>query len=143
MKFWDSSAIVPLIVHEKETDYCLKILSDDQEMLIWCLSRLEVMSALCQRVREGNLDERYFQMAKSHLNDLVERAYEVKAIEKVRQRALRLLEVHPLRAAGACQLASALVATQEDPERLVIICFDQLLKNAAMKEGFIVNPIKS
>jgi len=48
MKFWDSSAIVPLVVYEKETDYCLKTLSDDQEMLIWCLSRLEVMSALCR-----------------------------------------------------------------------------------------------
>ena len=142
MKFWDSSAIVPLVLHEEETDYCLKILSDDQEMLTWCLSRLEVMSALCRRVREGNLNERYFREAKRHLNDLVERAYEVKAIEKVRQRALRLLEVHPLRAADACQLASALVATQEDPDRLVIVCFDQRLKNAAIKEGFIVNPMK-
>ena len=142
MKFWDSSAIVPLVVHEEETDYCLKTLSSDQEMLIWCLSRLEVMSALCRRVREGNLNERYFLDAKRHLNDLVEHAYEVKAIEKVRQRALRLLELHPLRAADACQLASALVATQEDPDRLVIVCFDQHLKNAATKEGFIVNPMK-
>jgi predicted nucleic acid-binding protein len=143
MKFWDSSALVPLVVHEKETDYCLKALYDDQEMLIWCLSRLEVMSALCRRVRDGLLDEGYFQKAKRHLNDLVERAYEVKAIEKVRQRALRLLEVHPLREADACQLASALVASQEDPDRLVIVCFDQRLKNAAMKEGFIVNPIEN
>jgi predicted nucleic acid-binding protein len=142
MKFWDSSAIVPLVVYEKETDYCLKILSDDQEMLIWCLSRLEVMSALCRRVRQGTLDEGYFLEAKRRLNDLVERAYEVKAIEKVRQRALRLLEVHPLSAADACQLASALVATQEDPDRLVILCFEQGLKNAATKEGFLVNPIK-
>jgi predicted nucleic acid-binding protein len=142
MKFWDSSAIVPLVVYEKETDYCLKILSDDQEMLIWCLSRLEVMSALCRRVRQGTLDEGYFLEAKRRLNDLVERAYEVKAIEKVRQRAMRLLEVHPLRAADACQLASALVATQEDPDRLVIVCFEQGLKNAATKEGFLVNPIK-
>ena len=143
MKFWDSSAIVPLVVDEEETDYCLKTLSDDQEMLIWCLSRLEVMSALCRRVREGALNERYFLEAKRHLNDLVEHAYEVKAIEKVRQRALRLLEVHPLRAADACQLASALVATQEDPDRLVMVCFDQQLNNAAIKEGFIVNPVKN
>jgi len=142
MKFWDSSAIVPLVLDEEETDYCLKTLSDDQEMLIWCLSRLEVMSALCRRVREGVLNERYFQVAKRHLSDLIERAYKVKAIEKVKQRALRLLEVHPLRAADAWQLSSALVATQEDPGRLVIVCFDERLKNAAIKEGFIVNPRK-
>lgn len=140
MKFWDSSALVPLIVHEEETDYCLKILSGDQEMLIWCLSRVEVISALCRQVRGGTLSKPDFIKVKKHFNDLVERAYEVKAIEKVRNRALRLLEVHPLRAADACQLASALVATQEDPERLSILSFDQRLKNAAMKEGFKVNP---
>jgi len=79
-------------------------------------------------------------LGKRHLNDLMERAYEVQAIEKVRARALRLLEVHPLRAADACQLAAALVATQEDPHRLSVLCFDQNLKNAALKEGFLVNP---
>ena len=142
MKFWDSSAMVPLIVDEEETDYCLKTLSHDQEMLIWCLSRLEVMSALCRQVRDKTLSDTEFQKAKTRMNDLIERAYEVKAIEKVKQRALRLLEVHPLRAADACQLASALVASQEDPGRLAIVCFDQRLKKAAIKEGFVVNPGK-
>lgn len=142
MKFWDSSAIVPLVVNEEETDYCLKTLSHDQEMLIWCLSRLEVMSALCRQVRDKTFSDTEFQKAKTRMNDLIERAYEVKAIEKVKQRALRLLEVHPLRAADACQLASALVASQEDPGRLTIVCFDQRLMKAAIKEGFVVNPGK-
>jgi hypothetical protein len=140
MRFWDSSAIVPLIVDEEETDYCLKSLSDDRDMLTWCLSRVEIVSALCRRLREGTLIEPDFQKAKRHLNGLMKRVYEVKAIEKVRYRALRLLEVHPLRAADACQLASALVATQEDPSRLPMICFDERLRNAAIKEGFVVNP---
>ena len=124
---------------EKETRYCLKTLSNDQEILVWCLSKVEVISALCRRVREYAFGEEEFQKAKRHLNDLIERAYEVKAIEKVRARALRLLEVHPLRAADACQLAAVTVATQEDPNRLSLVCFDQNLKNAAVKEGFIVN----
>ncbi len=140
MKFWDSSAMVPLIVDEEESDYCLKTLSDDQEMLVWCLSKVEVISALCRLVRDKTLSEAEFQKAKTRLNDLLERAYEVKVIQKIRDRALRLLEVHPLRAADACQLASALIATQEDPDRLAMVCFDQRLKNAAIKEGFVVNP---
>ena len=140
MKFWDSSALVPLLVREKETRYCLKTLSNDQEMLVWCLSKIEVISALCRRLRDKAFGEEEFQKAKGHLNDLIERAYEVQAIEKVRARALRLLEVHPLRAADACQLAAVLVATQEDPHRLAMVCFDQNLKNAALKEGFLVNP---
>jgi len=40
--FWDSSAIVPLIVKEKESRYCFRVLSQDQEMLVWCLSKVEV-----------------------------------------------------------------------------------------------------
>lgn len=140
MKFWDSSALVPLIVAEKETDYCLKTLSGDQEMLIWCLSKVEVISALCRMVRCEKFSEPDFNKAKKQFNELIQRAYEVKAIEKVRNRALRLLEVHPLRAADACQLASALVATQEDPDRLSILSFDERLKTAAAKEGFDVNP---
>lgn len=140
MKFWDSSAMVPLIVSEKETDYCLKTLSGDQEMLIWCLSKVEVISALCRLVRDEKFSESDFNKAKKQFNELIQRAYEVKAIEKVRNRALRLLEVHPLRAADACQLASALVATQEDPDRLSILSFDERLKTAAAKEGFDVNP---
>jgi predicted nucleic acid-binding protein len=140
MKFWDSSALVPLLLKEGETRYCLKTLSDDQEMLVWCLSKVEVISALCRRLKEKAFGEEEFQKAKRHLNDIMERAYEVQAIEKVRARALRLLEVHPLRVADACQLAAALVATQEDPHRLAMLCFDQNLRNAALKEGFIVNP---
>ena len=140
MKFWDSSALVPLLVKERETRYCLKTLSEDQEMLVWCLSKVEVISALCRRLKEKAFGEEEFQKAKRHLNDIMERAYEVQAIEKVRARALRLLEVHPLRVADACQLAAALVATQEDPHRLAMLCFDQNLRNAALKEGFIVNP---
>lgn len=140
MKFWDSSAIVPLIVDEEETDYCLNTLSDDQDMLIWCLSKVEVISALCRLVREISLTEAEFQKAKKHLNDIVQRSHEVTVIKKVRDRALRLLEVHPLRAADACQLASALVVTQEEPDIMEVVCFDQRLIKAATKEGFVVNP---
>lgn len=140
MKFWDSSAIVPLIVKEENTDYCLKVLSDDPKMLIWCLSRVEVMSALCRRVRDGLMDPDEFQKAKERLRVIWGKVSEVSAVEKVRSRAQRLLEVHPLRAADACQLAAALIGVQEDPERLAILCLDHRLENAAVKEGFVVNP---
>ena len=139
MRFWDSSAIVPLVMSESESEYCLKTLKADQDMLVWCLSYVEVLSALCRRLREGVIDENTFQDAKSRLKVILERAYEVKAIEHVCSRAARLPEVHPLRAADACQLAAALTATQEDPEHLSVMCFDSRLKAAARKEGFHVN----
>ena len=140
MKFWDSSAIVPLIVDEENTDYCLKAAADDPKMLIWCLSRVEVVSALCRRARDGLMSADELRMAKERLKVILSKVVEVSAVERVRSRALRLLEVHPLRAADACQLAAALVVVQEDPERLPILCFDHQLQSAAIKEGFSVNP---
>jgi hypothetical protein len=79
-------------------------------------------------------------MAKGRLGIVLSKAAEISAVEKVRARASRLLEVHPLRTANACQLAAALVCVQEDPERLPILCFDRRLESAALKEGFVVNP---
>ena len=140
MKFWDSSAIVPLIVDEAQTDYCLGVLSQDQEMMVWCLSVVEVLSALCRRFREGAMRDQNFRNAKVRLNTIMERTYQVRSVDKVKARALRLLEVHSLRAADACQVASALVATQEDPTRVSVISFDQRIKQAATREGFDVDP---
>lgn len=140
MKYWDSSAIVPLVIKEENTDYCLRALANDPKMLVWCLSRVEVMSALCRRVREGLMGDDELRKAKERLLVILGNAAEVSAVEKVRSRALRLLEVHPLRSADACQLAAALVCVQEDPERVTILCFDRRLESAAVKEGFVVNP---
>jgi predicted nucleic acid-binding protein len=140
MKFWDASAVVPLLLTEKQSDYCLQILKDDQDVLLWCLSRVEVVSAMTRRLREQSLTFGEFQSAKIRLQHILEGAYQITALEKVMNRAVRLLEVHPLRAADACQLASVLVATQEDPDRVSLICLDERLKEAAIKEGFVVNP---
>ncbi len=140
MKFWDSSAIVPLLINEENTEYCIEAAADDPRMLVWCLSRVEVVSALCRRAREGQIGAEEFEKAKKRLAIIVSRADEVTAVDRVRARALRLLEVHPLRAADAWQLGAALVGSQEDPERLRIVCFDGRLKSAATKEGFVVNP---
>jgi len=140
MKFWDSSAIIPLLINEENTEYCIKVVADDPRMLIWCLSRVEVLSALCRRVREGLIGAEEFEKVKERLASIVSRADEVTAVDRVRARALRLLEVHSLRAADACQLGAALVGSREDPERLTILSFDGRLKSAATKEGFVVNP---
>lgn len=141
MKFWDSSGIVPVVVKEKQSKYCLDLLSEDQDMLVWCLSRLEVLSALCRQLREGIIDDAIFGKARDRLDAILHRAYEVTSLDKVRSRAARLLEVHPLRAGDACQLGAALVATHDDPARLPLVCFDRRLMAAARREGFVVNPM--
>ena len=140
MKFWDASAIVPLIVQEQQTEYCIKQFRDDSDGMVWTLSKVEVFSGLCQRFRENSFSEDAFEIAKGRMNDFFKIVFEIVSISKVKERALRLLQVHPLKSADALQLASVLVATEEDPSRLPILCFDERLGQAARREGFTVNP---
>ena len=140
MKFWDSSAIVPVLVQEKQTKYCMKLLADDSDIVVWYLTKVEVMSALCRRWRQEEITDAQFEEAKKRLSFLLDSSYEVTAIQKVRARAIRLLQVHALRAADACQLGAALVVCQEEPARMEMVCFDHLLSDAAKKEGFVINP---
>jgi len=139
MRFWDSSAIVPLLVLEKETEQCIKTFKSDQGVLVWTMSKVEVFSSLCRRFREGALKELDFYSAKKRMNDFFDMAFEIISVPKVKDRALRLLQVHQLRAADAMQLASVLVASQEDPSRMPIMSFDNRLTLSARREGFTVN----
>ena len=54
----------------------------------------------------------------------------------VRNRAIRLLRVHPLRAADAFQLAAALVAFRAQPQDAIFLTGDERLRLAAEREGF-------
>ncbi|MGD0346635.1 MAG: hypothetical protein ABSA85_07765 [Terracidiphilus sp.] len=52
--------------------------------------------------------------------------------------ACRLLELYPLRAADALQLAAALEACENNPSGLAFITADQRLADAARQTGFLV-----
>lgn len=138
MRFWDSSAIVPLVVRESQSARCRQWLRSDSVMLVWRLSATEVVSALARKQRDGAIARTTFAGAKGRLAALESAWSEVTNFEAVQARARRLLEVHPLRAADALQLASALVAAEEDPRRLGLVTFDERLACAAEKEGFTV-----
>ncbi len=58
----------------------------------------------------------------------------------LRERALRLLSSHHLRAADSLQLAAALVWAREQPRGRVFISLDSRLGEAARREGFTVLP---
>jgi predicted nucleic acid-binding protein len=56
----------------------------------------------------------------------------------VRQTAIRLLRVHPLRTADALQLAAAIAAAEDHPATLPFVTLDERLAQAAEREGFPV-----
>jgi hypothetical protein len=74
------------------------------------------------------------------LNTILAGCEIVLASEPARQRALRLLAVHPLGAADALQLAAALIWTRESPAGVGLISADARLREAASREGFEVLP---
>jgi hypothetical protein len=138
MKFWDSSALVPLITSEARSAWSRQMLKDDREALVWCLSAVEVRSALARQLREGSLSSSDLREAKRRAERLFAELIQVIAFDIVRDRALRLLDLHDLRAADALQLAAALIASEERPGTLPFVTLDSKLAEAAEREGFPV-----
>ena len=136
MRYWDSSALVALLVEEKNTDECETWFSSDPQIATWWLSRVECASALNRLNRDGNLRDADLRLALSDLETLSNSFVEVLPVDAVRSIALRLLRSHPLRAADALQLASAVLAAGEDRRELEFVSYDARLVQAADREGF-------
>ncbi len=138
MRYWDSSAIISLLVAEAGSAERSSLLEEDSQAVTWWASRVECSSALNRLCREQSLDEKGLIQALGNLDAFCESCLEVLPSEEVRRRALRLLRVHPLRAADALQLAAALAAAHEAPSSLSRVTSDDQLRQAAEKEGFTV-----
>jgi len=138
VKYWDASGIVPLLVKEASTADRQRILDTDSLIITWWASRVECASALGRLRREGSLDEAGFRAALHRLAIYASSWAEVEPSAAVRRTALRLLRVHPIRAADALQLAAALAAAHGDPSMLTFISGDARLSAAADIEGFPV-----
>ena len=138
--FWDSSAVVPLLVSESRSAELTALVAEDKEMTMWWATPLECQSALHRRHRETPLDPVVMTMATERLRAVVEHADTVSPTDEVRRRAARLASVHPLRAADALQLAAALIWCEEQPHGEVFVCLDSRLRDAAQREGFDVRP---
>jgi predicted nucleic acid-binding protein len=138
VRFWDTSALLPLFVAEKESARARSWLRRDPVVVVWTLARVEVLSALARREREEPSSARALIRARTRVLAAWEEWSEIVALESVRRQAERLVSVHPLRAADALQLGAALVATDLDPTGLELVTFDERLAVAAEKEGFAV-----
>lgn len=138
MKFWDSSAIVPLLVGEAASPAMLRTLDDDPEIVAWWATETECVSALARLEREGDLTQAGLGAALRRLEALARSWQEVQAVPAVRHASIRLLRVHPLRAGDALQLAAAVVVAEGYPATLPFVTLDDRLALAAMREGFQV-----
>ena len=136
MKFWDSSAVVPLLVRERSTPFYERLYARDPDMTVWWGTGVECVSALARYERDPRLSASVaIQEGFRRLEEAASRWHEIAAGAAVKEVALALLRRHALRAADALQLAAALTAREHRPSPLEFVCADRDLLAAAKKEG--------
>jgi predicted nucleic acid-binding protein len=143
MKFWDASAIMPLLVTEPTTNAVRSLAEQDPTMLVWWATEVECASAITRLDRESALADAAVTWAFDRLRQFAHTWHEVDPSDPIREAAVRLLRVHPLRAADALQLAAAFIAAERRPSSLEVVTLDDRLAAAARKEGFVVIDVAS
>jgi hypothetical protein len=138
MRFWDASAIVPLLMTETATKTVQALAERDSAMLVWSATEVECASAIARLERDGALDDLAATQAFDRLKQLAHAWHEVDPSDPIREAAVRFLRVHPLRAADALQLAAAFIAAERRPSSLEVVTLDDRLAAAARKEGFVL-----
>jgi predicted nucleic acid-binding protein len=138
--FWDSSALVPLLLPEARSEVLTRLLAADREPVIWWGTPLECQSAIQRRHRERPLAQTELTAASDRLRLIVQHADSIAPSDDIRRRAARLLSFHPLRAADALQLAAALIWCEEQPHGETFVSLDDQLRDAALREGIAVQP---
>ncbi len=136
MRFWDASALAPLVFEEKSSSRMEREFASDEAICVWCLTPVEVWSAVCRRRRTAQIDSPGMRTARARPHGFQRRWLEVDDLRSVRARAQRLLETHALTAADSLQLAAALVFVSDRPDRFGFVTLDERLADAAEREGF-------
>jgi uncharacterized protein len=142
VKFWETSAVVPLCITEPRSAKVKATLIEDPDMVVWWATRTECVSACMRQVRERSLQAGGERQARQVLQTLAKAWTEIQPNEVLRGTAERSLAVHSLTAADAYQLAAALQWCQSQTQNMFFVTFDDRLRSAAHKEGFSVLPIE-
>lgn len=138
MRYWDSSAIVSLVVRQRGSRLARRLRTEEPSAVTWCLSDVEVRSGLCRLFRDGDLTSQSLQSSWNEVQTLLRQFALVSTLEAVKLRAIRLLGVHSLKAADALQLGAALAASEDLASGWEFVSFDSRLCDAARREGFSV-----
>jgi len=130
MRFWDSSALVPLLVEEPLTDELLALYGQ-KDVVAWWGTEVECAAALARLERSAQIGQPEVAEAFRRLQSLSATWHLVEPVDRVKMHAKRLLRAHDLRAANSVQLAAAVLAAEDHPPSLEFVCRDE-------REGFPV-----
>ena len=138
MRYWDSSAVVPLVIVEEPTAAMEALIREDGSIATWWGTRVECASAIARRDRDGSLDRAEVALAVHKLAVLEAQWAEAVPTYRLRESARRLVRVHDVRAADALQLAAAIDVSRPDEQSVPFVTLDARLALAATREGFAV-----
>jgi predicted nucleic acid-binding protein len=141
VKFWDSSALISLLVAEPRSSETLSLVEEDEAIAAWWGSSVECASAFARLRREGRLTVEEEDRLRSAVARLTEVWTEIEPTSDIRSAAERVLSIHPLRAADSMQLAAAIIWSGRNPAGDEFVCLDDRLRLAARKEGFTILPV--
>jgi uncharacterized protein len=137
LKFWDTSAIVPLFTKELNSGLVAALEQQDPQILVWWGSRVETYSAIRRKVLSGHLSEQHASLARIEIEQSFSNHFvEINPSEEIRRRAESLISYHDLRAADALQLAAFLDCGLTSQ----FVTLDQRLREAATFENADVYP---
>jgi len=140
--FWDSSALVPLCIHEAASRQA-QLYIRKFAPVVWWGSLVEVHSAICRLHREKEITDTNKQGAVARLRLLSRGWREVLPDDQLRDLAIESLDKYALRAADGLQLAASLIWCQQRPSRRSFICGDRRLAQAAGSVGFSVLELRA
>jgi hypothetical protein len=138
VRFWDSSAVVPLLIQQGASRRTDEWLADDPDVALWTVTPVEITSALWRLVRERSLTEDDAHRADARAQELANASHVVIDVDGVKALARRLLRMHRLTAGDALQLGASLVWAGGRPHGKVLHTLDSRLALAARREGFDV-----
>jgi predicted nucleic acid-binding protein len=133
--YFDTSAIIPLLVEEPGTATAGELWDRAGRLVSIRLARVEARAALAQAARLGRISADQLRTAKRELEHLLDQLDAVDIDEDLARRAGDLAEVHVLRAYDAVHLAAADRILDTD---VVVVTGDRALVRAAVQMGMAV-----
>ncbi|MGH3273263.1 MAG: type II toxin-antitoxin system VapC family toxin [Streptosporangiaceae bacterium] len=137
--YFDSSALVKLLVQEQGTDLAVQLWDSCDAALASRLCYPEVRAALAAAARDRDLADEDLGAAERSWDQYWAGIRPVELTAAVEQRAGRLARAHALRGADAVHLASALAIGAAD---LVVAVWDRRLHAGTRSAGLAVAPAR-
>lgn len=143
MRYWDTSALVLLIVEEPTSARTRALARRDRHIATWWGTYVECAAALARRHRRRRLTDTGHANAQAALRQTARTWTVVEPAPALREAAAQCAIIHGLTSGDALQLAAALAWADGHPHGRHFVTLDRALAEAARLEGFTVLPAEA